>query len=803
MRTSLLALAVAAGAAPAASPALNGIIPRGAQRGTEAELVFGGGRLADAVEVVGYAPGIAVQKLEPAADGNSVKVRVAIAPDARLGEYPFRVRCKSGWTEVRTFWVGALPAVAEAEPNNEFAAAQPIPLNVTVHGVVENEDVDYFVVDGKAGQRLSVEVEGQRLGNGFWDPFVSIQDAKRFELAVSDDSPLLGTDAGCSVKLPADGKYYVQVRDTSYRRGRVYRLHVGTFPRPTAVVPAGGKPGEELPVRFLGDPLGEIKQTVKLPAVADPYFRLHCVTPEGVSPSGFKVAIGDLPGVVEPGTNTGPAEAATMPAPGAAHGVISKPGEHKWFKFAAKKGQAFDVRARARALGSPLDSVCHVSKVGGAYIVGNDDQGGPDGRCRFTAPEDGEYLAYVHDFLGKGGPDYFFRLEVSAAKPGTTAGIPLVDGNNVGNQDRQAMAVPAGGRFATLVTVNRRDWGGPAAVSLDGLPAGVSLVAEACDPGLGQVPVVFEAKPDAPLAGTLADLRVTPTDPKLAAAGTARLEANYNLALNNVAFHKVPLGRLAVAVTEAAPYSVEVVEPKAAVPQNGNITLKVVAKRAPGFKGPITVYPLFTPPNVGIQGQTVIPEGQTEALVPCNAAPNAQVKAWKTCFTAVADAGTGPVWTGSQLFTLRVDPPAVQVAQERTAVEQGQATTVFGKVRVVTPFAGKATAVLVGLPPKATAAPVELTKDSTEVSFAVATDKATPAGKHGVWLQVTRVVDGETVVTNVGGAELRVDVPLPPKATASKEPAKPAAPAKPAERRLSRLEQLRLEQQQKEKGGNP
>jgi hypothetical protein len=64
---------------------------------------------------------------------------------------------------------------------------------------------------------------------------------------------------------------------------------------------------------------------------------------------------------------------------------------------------------------------------------------------------------------------------------------------------------------------------------------------------------------------------------------------------------------------------------------------------------------------------------------------------------------------------------------------------------------------------------------------------------------------GEPIVHNLGGTELRIDVPLPPKAN---EPAKPAVPAKvasappaakPPERRLTRLEKLRLEQEEREK----
>ncbi|MBY0514177.1 MAG: PPC domain-containing protein, partial [Gemmataceae bacterium] len=244
----------------AASPSLGGIQPRGAQRGTEAVLTFSGARLADAQEVLAYYPGVAVKKLEAVNDA-TLKVTVAIAPDCRLGEHAFRVRTATGISEVRSFWVGALPTVEEVEPNSDFDKPQPIPLNVTVHGVVQSEDQDYFVVECKKGQRLSVEVEGMRLGVTFFDPYVAILDAKRFELATSDDSPLCGQDGGCSIVVPADGKYVVQVRESAYggNGGCHYRLHVGTFPRPTAVYPLGGQSGQSLEVTYLGDELGPLK----------------------------------------------------------------------------------------------------------------------------------------------------------------------------------------------------------------------------------------------------------------------------------------------------------------------------------------------------------------------------------------------------------------------------------------------------------------------------------------------------------------------------------------------------------------
>jgi hypothetical protein len=443
--------------------------------------------------------------------------------------------------------------------------------------------------------------------------------------------------------------------------------------------------------------------------------------------------------------------------------------------------------------------------LGGAYIAGNDDQGGPDSRLRFTAPEDKEYAVWVHDHLNKGGPDYFFRVEVAPVSAGVSTNLPKADGNNVANQERQTVAVPKGGRYAVLAIVSRREWGGPAAVGFDRLPDGVTTHADNSDQG--QIPVVLEAKADAPTAGLLAELQAKPVDQTVKVTPRTNLDVNFNLALNNTPFHRLMTDRIAVAVTETAPYSIEVVEPKAPVPQNGSMNLKVVAKRAPGFKGAITVFPLWTPPGMGIQGSAVIPENASECLLPMNAAPNAPARKWKTAVHAVADAGKGPVWTSSQLFAVEVAPPFVTFAQERAAVEQGGKTQVFCKLTVATPFEGKAAVNLVGLPAKATTQAKEITKESKELAFEVVTDKTTPAGKHGVWCQVVVTHNGETLVHNVGGNELRVDVPLPPKAaTAAAPPKTEAKPAAPAAKRLSRLEQLRLEQEQREKenkGGEP
>jgi hypothetical protein len=808
---ALCALCVLSGEVSAASPVLSVIQPRGAQRGTEAVLTFSGARIGDAQEILVYYPGITVKKIEPLTppNPNAIKVTVAIAPDCRLGEHAFRVRTTDGISEVRTFWVSVMPVIEEVEPNSEFEKPQPIPLNVTVHGIVQAEDQDYFVVECKKGQRLSVEVEGMRLGSAFFDPYVAILDVRRFELVMGDDSPLTGQDGGCSVVIPADGKYIIQIRESAFGGNGAcqYRLHVGNFPRPTAVVPAGGKPGEELEVTWIGDPSGPIKQKVKLPAADDGHFRLHCTTPEGIHPAGFKFRVANVPNVIESGANINVATATAGSAPCAFNGVVAKPAEVDYFKFTAKKGEVYDVRCYARQLGSPLDSILYVGNAQGATITGNDDSGGPDSYFRFGVPADGEYTLWVQDHLKKGGPDYFYRIELTPVQPVAITTMPRADGNNPADQTRHTITIPKGGRYATLVVVNRADFGGPVNVGFEKLPAGVTFNAEQMEAGANVIPVVFDAKADSPTAGHLTSITATHADPKTAVP--SRTYFDPALVVGNpgqTIYTRVQVDRTAIAVGEAAPYSIEVIEPKVPIVQNGSYNLKIVAKRAEGFKGAITVFPLWTPPGMGIQASAVIPEGQTECLLPMNAAANAAPRKWKTAIHAVSDAGKGPVWTSSQLFSVEVSAPLVALTLERPAVEQGGNTQLFCKVAVNTPFEGKAKVTLLGLPNKTTSQVVEITKDTKEFAFPITADKTSPAGQHNVFAQIVIDKGGELIVGNSAGTQLRIDVPLPPKvAVTPTTPTTPTTPKPPTpnpmtpEKRLTRLEQLRKEAEEREK----
>ncbi len=123
------AVLVAAAGASAATPNLVQVTPRGAQRGTEVDVIFRGQRLADAQEVFVYDPGVTVTGVE-VVNPQQVKAHVKVAADARLGEYRMRLRTASGISELRNFYVGPYPVVmeqAEVGAVRAARAARPAP----------------------------------------------------------------------------------------------------------------------------------------------------------------------------------------------------------------------------------------------------------------------------------------------------------------------------------------------------------------------------------------------------------------------------------------------------------------------------------------------------------------------------------------------------------------------------------------------------------------------------------------------------------------------------------------------------
>jgi hypothetical protein len=810
--TTMALCALLPAAAPAADPQVSRVVPAGGQRGTQLDLKLEGQRLDDAQGLLLYEPGIEVKRFEAA--GGKPLAHLMLAPDCRVGYHALRVRTASGISNLVTFSVGTLPEIDEVEPNNDFQHAQKIPLNVTVNGVVENEDVDYFAVEAKKGQRLSVEIEGLRLGETFFDPCVAIYDAKRFLLAGADDTPLVWQDAALSTIAPEDGAYFIEVRESSFggsNRCR-YRLHVGTFPRPLAVLPAGGRPGESLEVRWLGDAVGPWTEKITLPARTphaprevertphapreaerhaerDEYMGLLAHDDRGTAPSSNPFRISDLKNVLEVEPNDTPEQATPFEAPAALNGAIAKDGDVDMFKFSAKQGQVYDVRVYARSLRSPLDSVLEIRRSSGAVIAANDDTTTPDSYLRLNVPADDRYTIAIRDHLGRGGPEYVYRIEVTPVRGRLVLDLP----------ERQqyvdvTASVPKGNRIALMLNAQREDFGGEVALEAKELPQGVGVEMSSMPADQNRVPVLFTASDDAPLASALIDFvgRAKQGDQFIESHLVQR--TTLVRGQNNGDVWGCTAERMAMAVVQSVPFRVEIVEAKVPLVQSGSMEIKIVARRQRDFKGPINLTMLYDPPGVSNPSSVTIPEGKDETVLPLTADRGAPPGVWKIAVIGEATVGDGAVRVSSQLARLEVSEPFFKFAFPSVACQQGQETELAVKVEKQKDFEGKATVELLGLPNEVTSRPQEFTKDSAEVVFPIQTTDKSPPGLHKTLVcRAVVTVSGEPVTHILGNGELRIQPPLAKKPAVQTAAVPPPKPEGKPSRHLSRLEQLRLE----------
>jgi hypothetical protein len=792
-------------AAMAAAPQFSNILPRGVQRGTEVEVTLSGRNLEDAEELLLYDTGLEVLELEPNENGRQVKVKLKVAEDCSLGTQRMRIRTRTGLSDLQNLYVGPYPVIEEQEPNSFFDEPQPIEKNVTVHGRIDREDVDYFVVEAKKGERLSVEVFGMRLGfstgTNYFDPYVAILDEDRFELAVSDDHPLAWNDCLVSITVPKDGKYTIQIRDASYNGdGRAYYLaHIGNFPRPTAVIPAGGKPGETLEVTFVGDVSGAITREITLPRElpTDMHrFGLEVADEQGVAPTLQPFRLVDLPNTIEQEPNNSRDEATAGTVPGAFNGVISEEGDIDYFKFSAKKDQEFDFEVYARRIRTGLDPVLHIYRASdGRRLAGNDDSRGPDSYQKFKIPEDGEYLIAVHDHLRRGDPSFAYRVEVTPVEP-TVVGEPIEPRRYVQPQ----IEIPQGAGSGFVVNVTRDGFGGPVIFRSDELPEGVRIE---CPEGWrsdGRMPVVFYADEDAPIAGRFSRIVTYHENDDRTIEGPIMQKILMIRGRNNNRVWEEYQYKLPIVVTEKVPFKVWIEEPKVPLVRGGSMKLLVKCEKEEDWDEEISLQLLQNPPGVSSSRSVKIPKGKTEAEIPINAAGNAAVRESLISLSSSATVGNGSIELCTPFVSMRVEEQYMTFEFADAAVEQGAEVPLAVTVEHHKEFEGEAEVELLGLPANATAEKLKVTKDTEELVFTVkATEKTPPGTSKNIFCRVLVPENGDHILHNLGSGRLRVDKPLPKKTESKPEPK--VADKEPEKKPLSRLEQLRLEQKEREEAG--
>jgi hypothetical protein len=733
---------------------------------------------------------------QPVDPGTRVRVKLKLAKDCELGAHGLRLVTKSGLSEYQRFFVGPFPEVDENETqtqrNDKRETAKDVAPNVTILGrLSEPTDVDLYRVVVQKGQRVSAEIEAARLGveRGIPDLHLAIYDPDGKRLAAADDSALYVQDPVLSVLAEKDGAYYVEVRHCMFNAaGETYRLHVGTFTRPTAIYPAGGRAGEELMVQVLGDPLGVWQQTVKL--LAQPGDQAFvAVDKDGVPTSSpNRLRVSPFPNVLETEPNDSAdalSSAAAVELPAAFNGIINKAGDIDCFRFRAKKRDQFKFHALANAFGSPLDPVIWIKPVGGKgnpqraadsrqNQLGQAPGGGlnretHDPILEFTAPADGEYILGVEDERGDGGADYVYRVEVSTEENAVYTYIAPEPENQNQPQARQTIAVAPGNRYTAQIAIfsTQRPFNGELELVGENLPKGVTLHAPKLTAGMTRVPVVFEASTDATPQAALIDLLVRPVGGKGTLVSGYRQSIMMNAYGNNDYYLHTPITKLALAVTEPAPFRIEVEEPKSALVQNGEMALKFKVVREKGFDSPVTVQMDWRPNGISTATPVTVPANQTEGSYLLGAARNATAGGHQITLTAMTGSarrgygdGESRTLVASAPFKLTVAEPHIDAKIARTSIERGKTATLVCRLTTLQQFSGKAKATLARLPRgiELVDGEKEISASDKEVTFTLrATPEALVGNYQGVVLDLTVIDNGQAVRQLSGYGQLRVD----------------------------------------------
>jgi hypothetical protein len=806
-RLTLIVFTSSAYITQAAEPVITNILPRGGQLGSELEVTITGNRLKDTAEIFFYEKGITAFELN-ATNDKTVKAKFKISNEAKLGQHILRLRSKSGISTLKTFWIGPYPNLPEEEPNTSFEEAQKITINHTINGVVKNEDVDYFEFNATKGQRISLEIEAIRLSGPLFDPYIAILDSNRFEVATSDDTELLLQDATLSTIIPKSGKYFVEVRESSYRGGNnfYYRLHIGDFPRPLIAFPSGGQAGKLLEVTFLGDPTGHIKKNIQLPSKENLGFGYRVEQNGSIAPAPNAIRVCEFPSILEnePNDTVRTANVTELTLPLAFDGIIEKEKDVDNFKFKAKKGQKFNIYAHAQSIGSPLDPVLNLYDDKGKSIKGSDDaNNGRDSLITITIPKDGNYTLRVRDHLYAGGERFVYRLEAHPFSPQVIASIPMF--GNRDTQSRQMIPVARGNKAATALNLSRKNFSGELEVLAENLPAGVTMRVPKAPSSFNSVPVVFEANPDAPLGQSLVNLKVRHTDPEKNIEGTF----NHNVALvygppNNRTYYESTFKHLSVGVVEKVPFSILIHPPATPIVRGGSVNLKVEAIRDTNFTAPITLRIQTRPPGIGAKGTVTIAKDKSTAYYSLTANSGTSLGDWDIAVQGEANAGNGIQLASSKLTPITVEDPYLSIKINMAAIERGKEGEIICDLDIKRPFEGMASLSIRGLPAFATTKDQEFDANATQVIFPIKTEEKVRVGITKNLFCFAKVpFKGNKITHTVGqGGQIRIDKP-PPKPKSKPKSDLIVAVKKPVETKtkkkpLSRLEQLRLAK----KGGN-
>ena len=379
----------------------------------------------------------------------TVTVRVTLAPDVEPGERELRLATPNGLSNPLRFCVGQLveynkrverlsaeqATLRQRRLNNEQKAVAPTEMSITLPSTVNGQilpgGVDHYRFQAHKGMGLVVVAAARGLMPyladavpGWFQAALTLYDAKGQELEHADHY-LYHPDPVLHYEIPKDGEYVVEIRDSIYR-GRedfVYRITLGELPYVTSVFPLGGQVGAQTTVELQGWNLPVTSLTL---TNTEPGNYPLSVRKEDRVSNLVPFAVDTLPECLEKEPNNSVATAQAVTLPIIVNGRIDKPGDWDVFRFAGRAGDTVVAEVYARRLDSPLDSVLKLTDASGKQLAFNDDHEDKgagldthyaDSYLTAILPTDGTFYIHIGDAQRQGGPEYGYRLRISAPRP--------------------------------------------------------------------------------------------------------------------------------------------------------------------------------------------------------------------------------------------------------------------------------------------------------------------------------------------------------------------------------------------------
>ncbi|MCI0377208.1 MAG: PPC domain-containing protein [Gemmataceae bacterium] len=508
LAASLMLLSTASAFAQTSFPMITSTHPVAVQRGKTVEVVVSGqqsflGVYKTLFEGEGLSAEVIPQKT-PVAEApkkpsiNNVKLNIAAAADAPLGEREFRVASSLGVSSIGQLVVVDDPVIVENAANNTLAQAQTIALPCVVAGKLEAlEDVDYFKFEAQAGQTLTFEVFCARLQDKIHDlqkhakPMLTLYDSEGRELAANDT--FFFADPMLSYTIAKTGVYFVQVRESTYDGDQrwVYALLATTKPYVSHLFPMAGNPGQKIDVEPIGS-AAKSKPRVPLTVPNELGVRQVQLDLDGAKTNLATFLVNRLPPVIEQEPNDESAQATRITLPAGINGRIGKKRDLDHFVFKAEKGKAVRFELKARRFGTLLNSSVHgvleILNQKGAVVAANDATHGQEANLVFTPPDNEDYYVLrVRDLNSKGGDSFVYHVEADWARPDFTLRC-----------DPDKAMIGPGSATAWYAHITRSNgFAGPVVVEVKGLPADVSASPLTIPPSMTQGLIVVTAAPTA------------------------------------------------------------------------------------------------------------------------------------------------------------------------------------------------------------------------------------------------------------------------------------------------------------------